>query len=267
MDAQQQFSALVFSKLTGKESVWLEQKTAIVSHQDTQYKFSVFFSMTPRFISDGIPNWNIDEQKQLESIYPGFSKTNWTKQDLVRVVLMISINSEENKEILNSFFEIAEMQELVVIFKGLYLLENANEFTKMVEEGIRTNMVNVFDGLIAGNPYAKSYLEEWAWNQLVLKAFFLDRPIYTMQYIDEGKNEDLANMLQDYVRERWAANRTISPEIWRLIQEYLRDDVKQLIEERAFEGVEKEAIDGLLNEVDVSNTNAFWNNIGETKMK
>ena len=267
MNKLQQFSALVFKKLTDKESVWLAQKSAIVSTKETQQKFPVFFSMSSRFISDEIPNWNIDEQKQLEIIYPGFGKTEWSKRDLVRAVLMMSLAAEDNSIVLNSFFEIADMQELVAIFKGLYLLENAQDFTKMVEEGIRTNMVNVFDALVVGNPFPQTYLEEWAWNQLVLKAFFLDRPIYTMQFVDEGKNENLANMLQDYVRERWAADRTISPEIWRLIDGYLRDDVNQLIEGRTFEGIEKEAIDGLLNKIEISNSIIFWDNIGKNRLK
>ena len=267
MDVQQQFVQLVLSKLSDKESEWLKKKMVLISAEETKQKFPVFFSMTSRFISNSNIDWSEKERLDLEELYPGFSKSNWTKQELVRAVLMIHIPVSSNKEILNSFYEIAEMQELVAVFKGLHLLKNANEFTKMVEEGIRTNMVNVFDGLIAGNPFPQTYLEEWAWNQLVLKAFFLDRPIYTMQFVDEGKNENLANMLQDYVRERWAANRTISPEIWRLINGYLRDDVKQLIEERTFVGIEKKAIDGLLNKIEISNPIVFWDGIGINRLK
>lgn len=265
MDIQQQFAQLVLSNLSDKESEWLKKKMVLITATETKQKFPVFFSLTSRFISNSNVDWSEKERLDLEALYPGFLKSNWTKQELVRAVLMIQVPVSSNKEILNSFYEIAEMQELVAVFKGLHLLKNAKDFTKMVEEGIRTNMVNVFDALVVGNPFPFTYLEEWAWNQLVLKAFFLDRPIYTMQFVDEGKNENLANMLQDYVRERWVANRMISPEIWRLIDGYLRDDVKQLIEERTFVGIEKKAIDGLLETKKTPNSSKFWNNIGKNK--
>lgn len=262
---QQRFINLVQSKLSESEIRWLHQKTTALSDLNNFKKFPIFFSLAARFISNEISQWNIEELQQMENIYPGFGKSSWTKQDLARVVLMIQLDASHNKQILESFFESAEMLELVSFFKGLYLLENASEFTKSVEEGIRTNMVNVFDSFTAGNPYASTYLEEWAWNQLILKAFFMDRPLYTIHNLDRGKNANLANMLQDFVKERWAAGRTVSPEIWRMIEGNLRDDVKQLILNRSFEGTEKRAIDMVLNTSNESKTETFWDNIGKNK--
>jgi hypothetical protein len=262
---QQRFINLVQSKLSESENRWLDQKTTVLSDLTTIKKFPIFFSLAARFVSSDIPQWNVAELQQMENIYPGFGKATWTKQDLARVVLMIQLDTNHNKQILESFFESAEMLELVSFFKGLFLLENASEFTKSVEEGIRTNMVNVFDSFTAGNPYASTYLEEWAWNQLILKAFFMDRPLYTIHNLDQGKNENLANMLQDFVKERWAAGRTVSPEIWRMIEGNLRDDVKQLMLARSFEGTEKKAIEMVTNTSNESKTETFWDNIGKNK--
>lgn len=260
-----QFVKLVKEKLSEKEQNWLTLKIEVLSNLETEKKFPVFFSLTSRFISNDVPEWSGDELKEIEGVYPGFSKAIWTKQDLARVILMFTLSVETNKKILEDFFEIAEMHELIALYRGLYFLENAAEFNKSVEEGIRTNMVNVYDAIIEGNPFAKTYLEEWAWNQLVLKALFLERSLYTIQFIDEGKNDKLAEMLQDYVKERWAANRDISPEIWRMIYGRLRDDLRKIILEREFSGVEKDAIDCVLLEDDSKNTSEFWNTIGKNK--
>ena len=265
IEIQKQFINLVQSKLSESENRWLGQKTAVLSDLASIKKFPIFFSLAARFISNEIPAWDKVELQQMENMYPGFDNSSWTKQDLVRVVLMIQLDINHNKQILESFFESAEMLELVSFFKGLYLLENASEFTKSVEEGIRTNMVNVFDSFTAGNPYAITYLEEWAWNQLILKAFFMDRPLYTIHNLDQRKNANLAYILQDFVRERWAAGRTVSPEIWRMIEGNLRDDIKQLILERNFEGTEKRAIDMVTNTSNESKTESFWDNIGKNK--
>lgn len=264
---QQAFVKLVQSKLSEKELNWLKKKSAILTIKESIGKFPIFFSLTTRFIANEIPLWEEDELEQLETVYPGFGKASWTKQELVRVVLMINLETSKNKEILEAFFETAEMQELVAFFKGLFLLENAEEFTLSVEEGIRTNMVNVFDSFTAGNPYAITYLEEWAWNQLVLKALFLDRPLFTIHDIDKRKNQSLSEMLQDFVNERWSAFREVSPEIWRMIEGNLRDDIRKRISERERKGIEKEAIDHVLHTDKNEKALEFWNNIGKLNLK
>jgi hypothetical protein len=264
---QEVFINLVKLKLSEKEQAWLVQKTTVLSDIEKDTKFAVFFSLTARFISNEVPKWSIEELKILEDIYPGFGKALWTKQDLVRSVLMMVLDVASNKSRITTLFEIAEMHELIGLYRGLFLLKNAKEFSICVEEGIRTNMVNVFDAIIAGNPFAKTYLEEWAWNQLVLKALFLDRNLYTIQFIDQGKNKNLAGMLQDYVKERWAANRTISPEIWRMIHGYLREDVKEILIGKEFFGIEKEAIACIIDTDENCNTSEFWNRIGSLNKK
>ena len=259
---QEDFIKLVEAKLSDNELKWLEQKTTILSNPETIEKFPLFFSLASRFISKDIPKWELNELNQMERIYPGFSKSSWTKEEMARVILMITLDVSINKQILESFFEVAEMHELIAFFKGLYLLENAGEFTEIVEEGIRTNMVNVFDSFSSGNPFPINYLEAWAWNQMVLKALFLERPLYTIQNIDDGKNKNLADMLQDYVKERWSADRPVSPEIWRMIEGYLRRDIKMLLLEREFKGIEKQVIDRLLSNKNTENDD-FWDTIGK----
>ncbi|SFZ90917.1 hypothetical protein SAMN05428642_1011242 [Flaviramulus basaltis] len=260
---QEQFTELVKSKLTSTELEWVNEKMAIVSDLETASKFNVFFSLVSRFISNEIVPWKVNEKEILENIYPGFSKTEWTKQDLTRSLLMTALDVSVNKSILNSFFQIAEMKEQVALYKGLYFLENATEFQDQFAEGIRTNMANVFDAIASGNPFAQNYLEEEEWNQLILKSFFMGRKIYNIQNIDQGKNKHLANMLQDYVKERWAAGRQVSLEIWRMIDGYLREDIKKIFSEKHFEGTEKEVITELL-EHNKPISQEYWNTIGKT---
>lgn len=258
---QEQFISLSKSKLTPKELEWVNNKTMVLNTADAKKKFGVFFSLVSRFIANQNITWEQSDLEILNLIYPGFSKTEWNKQDVVRILLMIAVNPVINKSVLKSFFEIAEMKELVALYKGLYFLENASEFSNQFKEGIRTNMGNVFDAIAMGNPYAKAYLNQDAWNQLILKSFFMDRKIYTIQNIDDGKNEHLANMLQDYVKERWAADRQVSLEIWRMISGYLREDIKTIFQDRKFEGIEKEIITKILDQ-NKPISSEYWDKIG-----
>lgn len=264
---QELFEKLTRSRFEDYELDWLQKKIILIENKETINKFNVFFSLSSRFISKDKVKWNSKEIILLNEIYPGINKSIWTKQDLARVILMIHLETSKNKFILENSFEIAEINELVALYKGLYLLENSNEFIKRFEEGIRTNMVNVFDALAAGNPFAYRFLNEGFWNQLLLKALFLDRPLYTIQNIDKGRNINLANMLQDYIKERWSANRSVSPEIWRMIDGYLREDIKILIHSRDVNGLEKKALDEILNDKEKSTPKDFWDNIGRLNKK
>ncbi|TMU56535.1 EboA domain-containing protein [Flagellimonas algicola] len=259
-DRKLDFANYVLNKLSLEEQDWLNLKT--VGIKENTKRFPIFFSQASRFITKDVPEWHTGEIQELNSIYPGFGNTDWTKQDLARTVLVCSLDTNKDAQVLSGFFEIAEMKELVALYKSLFLLDNAADFAPQVKEGVRTNMVNVFDAICLGNPFAAAYLEDPAWNQLILKAVFMDRPLYKVQNIDKRRNKELAYMLQDYIQERWAANRTVSPEVWRLVHQHLRENVKQLILAKELETFEKDAIEAILDSNTIQDEE-FWYNIGK----
>ena len=52
---------------------------------------------------------------------------------------------------------------------------------------------------------------------MILKAIFIERPLYKIYGLDKRMNKPLAEMLVAYVNERWAAGRDVTPELWRLV--------------------------------------------------
>lgn len=260
---QELFLTLMSSQFNVKELGWISTKTSQLINDKAWSKFNVFFSLVSRFINDEVCNWDEHQLATLENIYPGFAQNTWNKQELARIQLMLSLDADISKNIIISFFETAEIKEQIALYKGLYLLDNAKDFTHQFTEGIRTNIVDVFDALAFANPFAKTYLNDDAWNQLILKCFFMDRPLYTVEGLDDRKNKDLADMLQDYVKERWAAGRNVPIEAWRIIEGYLRDDVKELITEKTFEGVEEKILENIITNKSISTED--WKIIGKNK--
>ncbi|MEX0313956.1 MAG: EboA domain-containing protein [Allomuricauda sp.] len=256
-----QLRELIWPKLTDSEKKWVDGKTAIPLVEFSQ-KFAIIFSQASRYIENFRTGWEGSELSKIQQLYPSFDENEWSKRDLVRIYLMLCLPDSESKKVIKSFFEMAEMNELVTLYKGLYFLKNATEFTSQVKEGIRTNMVNVFDAICLGNPYAAEYLEEAAWNQLILKAVFMERPLFKVYNIDKRKNKALAEMLQDYIKERWAARRTVTPEIWRMVDSFLNNNMKALFKEKEFIGLEKQAIEAIVQQ-DSTWDKEFWDSIGE----
>ncbi len=56
--------------------------------------------------------------------------------------------------------------------------------------------------------------------------------------LDERANQNLANTLFDYVEERWAAGRTVNPQIWRLTGKYIDESHFYMFEKLMKEGSE-----------------------------
>jgi len=65
------------------------------------------------------------------------------------------------------------------------------------------------------NPYPADYFDDLAWNQMVLKALFVGS-LHLIYGLDTRANSHTSDG-NDYAHERWAAKRSVSPEIWRLV--------------------------------------------------
>jgi hypothetical protein len=84
-------------------------------------------------------------------------------------------------------------------------------------------MTVVFNAIALDNPYPAEYLEEAAWNQLVLKTIFVGSPLHRIQGIDKRANAALASTLSDFAHERWAAKRQVPVELWRPVGPFINE--------------------------------------------
>lgn len=220
-DSDATIEAMIRRKLSVSELDWFESNNTFKS--STQ--FFQTFGLISRKISGTIPQWTNEEKTTLEGLYPGFVSANWDLQQFCRALLMTQLPVDQNIEIIKNLAEMAAIKELVCLYKGFYFLKNAPDFVSLVQEGIRTNMVAVFDSIALVNPFASKYLPVDPWNQLVLKAVFMGRPLYQIIDLDLRKNEKLALIVHDYIHERWSAGRLVSPEIWRLVAGFVNQEI------------------------------------------
>ncbi len=156
----------------------------------------------------------------MQAIQPAFNLSTWTVDELARVAFMSCLPTENNQATLGKLIDAADMRESVALYKGLIFLDNAEEFTLRAIDGLRTNISHVFDAIALDNAFPTQYFEEDPWNQMVLKALFMQRPIYRIWDLDERRNKTLALIMRDYAQERWSGHRQVSPELWRSVAGY-----------------------------------------------
>ena len=192
------------------ELSWLaEQKTL------SGRALALAFVKVPRFISK-----KIIERSEFSS---------WTLDQLVRLDILIQLDAAN----IDSLFETAEMQEAVALTRSLPYLPNPSSYLLRATDAVRSNMGPVFDAIAFGNTYPKDSFSEAAWNQLVLKCIFNDKAIHQIIGLDERANQDLANTLSDFAHERWAADRRVPSQVWRLVPRFMNETLQGDIEKLA----------------------------------
>lgn len=203
---------------------------------DDSRQINTAFAIMPRKTGKSIIQISQDLISKIDHVRPGFTVENWTSDRLGRLCLLLHLDpSDQEKYIktIENLFLAAEVSELVALYSALPVLAWPDRWKLRCAEGIRSNIGLVLEAIMYHNPYPEKYLDENAWNQLILKAFFTDKDIIQIPGIDERANAGLAHTLIDYAHERWAANRKINPFLWRFTSKFLDEgflpDLKRVL--------------------------------------
>ena len=217
---------------------WLNEKVDKFTGEKGSAAFFIAFTAVPRYTGKAILSLSKEEQTQLDQINQGFSVSNYTIDRLARVWLLLHWPSEDKTtylKIISQLFKAAEMNELVALYGALPLLSYPEAWTMQCAEGIRSYIGTVLEAIMCDNPYPSEYFDQPAWNQLVLKAFFTEKPVHRIIGLDKRANQTLAYTLSDYAHERWAAHRPVDPQLWRLVGKFIDErtypDIKKVFKE------------------------------------
>ncbi|MBO9675402.1 MAG: EboA domain-containing protein [Sphingobacteriaceae bacterium] len=216
--------SVVKNNISLETEKWLED---FIQSTNQSAQLAKVFVMLPRKTGKLPVTINDEQQKALDAAGFGYIR-NWTIDRLTRVWLLFNLNLGD-KELLFSgidrLFLSAEVNEAVALYSALPFLAHPEIWVKRCAEGIRSNIGSVLEAIMENNPYAAANLDEAAWNQLVLKAFFTEKNIKHIVGLDERANLQLALTLVDYAKERWAAGREVNPQLWRLVSKFINAEI------------------------------------------
>jgi hypothetical protein len=213
---------------------WLREKTLLAQQETGPAALQLAFAAIPRKTRRKAIDLTEDQSKRIAAC-GNVALKSWTVDMLCRLWLIMKLDRSDKDVYCNkieSLFRSAEMNELVALYSFLpfYTFPEAWQFR--TTEGIRSNIGYVLEAIMYSNPYPSTYLPEPAWNQMVLKAFFTDKDVNRIIGLDKRSNKQLAAILVDYAHERWAAGRSVNPQLWRLVAPYIDannfTDIKRL---------------------------------------
>jgi hypothetical protein len=192
-----------------------ERLRAGVSERD----FNLAISLAPRRVGKADLVLRPEDLAAAHAARPGWDPRGWTVDQAGRVVLLLADGTAGPAFAarLKSLFATADLSETICFLRGLPLYPDPELHLMRAREGARSGMRPVFEAVAHANPYPAEMFDEAGWNQLVLKALFIETALAPIQGLDRRANPTLARMLRDYAHERWAAGRAVSPELWRCV--------------------------------------------------
>jgi hypothetical protein len=216
--------AIIKENSTTQAIDWIAQRLEVSRQASTLQPFNLTFTAIPRFVGKTLIRTSEEELAVLNVAVPGFTVYGWTLDELTRVWWLLQLQTttqEAYEQAIENLFNAAEMNELVALYNALPLLAWPEMWQLRTAEGIRSNIGIVLNAIMLHNPYPAKYLQEPAWNQLIMKAFFTDKPIHFIIGLDARTNVTLAKILFDFAHERQAAGRPVNPMQWRLVAPFI----------------------------------------------
>jgi hypothetical protein len=141
------------------------------------------------------------------------ARPHWTLTDVVRLWLLLrgleAIAEAEHTSWVLSLFEAGEIGEQVSLLRALSALPEPERFVETGEQACRHNSLDVFEAIVAENPFLAAHFPALSFNQAVMKAIFLQVSIRRIEGLERRITPELSRMAGDYASERRAAGRPV----------------------------------------------------------
>lgn len=208
-------------------SAWYRGAVRDVAQAMNERALGVAIGLAPRRLGKADLSLDADALARAATLRPGLDLADWSIDQLARVALMGASHNGDDAafaERFDRFCATAEINELIALCRGLPLYPNGALLEPRAREAVRSGIKPVFEAVAHRNPYPREFFAEDAWNQMVVKAFFMGSALWPIQGLDERANPRLARMLVGLAQERWAAGRPVSGEVWRCIVPHADDE-------------------------------------------
>ncbi len=228
-----QLFSIISKYLTKENNEWLLQKINVIIEGKSARELYLCYSILGTKVNTEKVNFLNTVKDDFLREYLETKKANLL--EVSRIYLLIAVLEADEAffiEKVKNIIQVADTGEIETFLKFLILLPNPENYKFAAVEALRTNIPAVFDAIALNNPYPAKYFNNQQWNQMYLKAAFMERNLVDILGVEERANKDLTRIISDYAHERWAASRRIDPFFWRPVSNFLEgvllEDMRRL---------------------------------------
>ncbi len=214
-----------------------------IREQETAFQkrpfYYAFSGVSRHFDKRGLIEVTDEQSQALTEQVPGVSVKGWDQFRLARVILLLTLGKQDKAtflETIAALLNTADLREQAAIYSAYPLLPHQEDLVESAVDGLRSNIIDIFDSIALQNPFPAAHFTTEEWNQMVLKAIFISRPIYKIVGIESRSNAELADGVSYLAHERWAASRKLTPEAWRNCADHVTDGIVADLEHLLNEG-------------------------------
>ena len=142
---------------------------------------------------------------------------SWTLGELVRGALLLRalerIGPDEAPLLVEELFRKGDSAERRALLRTLPLCDEPERFLSTAVEACRTHVLEIFEAIACENAYPARCFPELNFNQMVIKALFMEVALERIHDWRRRHNPELVRMARDYATERRAAGRSIPADI------------------------------------------------------
>jgi hypothetical protein len=213
--------SLVIRGADASSRQWLEEVAARPDGPLSAVAFRAAFAGAGRRLRGAQLNLSNGEQRVVRDL--GIvAPDDWGLDGLARAALLLRaleiMPPERHVALVREVYLKGDEREQVAVLRSLPLLPGPGRFLEIGTDGCRTNVRDVFEAIACENPYPAAHFPEPAFNQLVLKAYFVGVPVLRILGLERRKTPELRRMAADYASERRAAGRPVPADIDLAIQ-------------------------------------------------
>lgn len=215
--SREHVQALLERRLDAASRRWHAAARTEVEEGVDEERFCALFSLASRYTPRGPLEPDADEIARAGELLPGWSPERWTVLEAGRVALVLArrdLADPSGARAVEELFRYADVGELCAAYRSLAHLPMAERFTWRAGEGARTSMRSVFEATCCDTPYPARYFDSVAWRSAVIKALFVEAPLWRIHGLDGRLDAELARMALDLADERRSAGRPVNPETW-----------------------------------------------------
>mgnify|MGYP000741516987 CR=1 FL=1 len=171
--------------------------------------FRAAFASVPRRLG-ALAQANVEPPAELLGT---LSRPHWTLTDYARAALLAQsfavAPSLDQAGSLLQLFESGEIGEQVSLLRTLSLWDAPEGFLETALQACRTNAKLVFEAIACENAFPAAHFPALSFNQLVLKAIFMEVSARRIEGLEKRITPELRRMAAGYASERRAAGRSV----------------------------------------------------------
>ncbi|HET7410964.1 MAG TPA: EboA domain-containing protein [Paracoccaceae bacterium] len=205
----------------GEAAGWFAESLDALGGGATERELHILLGLAPRRLGKADLALSDADRAEAHAARPGWDPSGWSVDGAARTAALLAFRGQ--RPFAATFKDLrrtADAAELIALYRGLPLYPEPEALDFEAGEGLRSNLRPVFEAIAHRNPFPHDHFDRHRWNHMVLKALFVGSELAPIVGLDERANPELARILIDYARERLAAGRPVSPELWRPVRPF-----------------------------------------------